>query len=82
MNEQNNKPQYLTLEHADLGMGLSVVEQEKLNSFIGKAAEARHYRGLAPLQGVFVEANSPAFQDVMEVLQKYGLVETATEESK
>lgn len=75
MSEQSKETQYLTLDHTDITMGLSLVDQHKLNEFIAKSAEARQYRGLPPLSGVFISMDSPAFEEVFEILQKHQLAE-------
>lgn len=66
--EQN---QIITIDTADLSIGLSTIEQNKLIEMLAKCREARSYRGLPPLQGIFVRLEDPAFNDVMEAYSKH-----------
>ncbi len=64
-----NKAQIITVDTADMAVGLSVIEHEQMFNFLAKCREARQYRGLQPLQGIFVNVDDPAFQDVLLAYQ-------------
>lgn len=67
----SNTPQIITIDTADIDIGLSVIEQQQIAQFLQKLREARTYRGLPPLQGIFIPVEDPSFPQVVEVYQSY-----------
>ncbi|AQT25334.1 hypothetical protein PR1_126 [Providencia phage vB_PreS_PR1] len=70
-NQNQNQNQIITIDTADIQVGLSMIEQEQLFMFLAKCREARQYRGQTPLQGIFVRVEDPSFDEVVKTYQKW-----------
>lgn len=66
-----NQSQIITIDTADIQVGLSMIEQEQLFMFLAKCREARQYRGQTPLQGIFVRVEDPSFDEVISTYQAW-----------
>lgn len=78
-NQEQNQNQIITIDTADISVGLSLIEQDQLLAIMAKCRDARQYRGQSPLQGIFISVEDPAFNDVITVYQEHHPLPDVTE---